>query len=292
MTPFRVRLAALAIVALLVAAPQAAAKCFVWKVTSPAGRVVYVAGSIHLLTAAYYPLDPAFDRAFAESDLLVEELDMGEMLSANAQLKMLTRGMLPAGRSLEQVISPVTLEAVKRTVNDLGIPLAPLMQFKPWMLALTLQGMAWQKAGFNADIGLDRHFYDLAVQAKKPVQALETLEFQISRFDEMSADVQDRLLADTLKELEQTQATFTRMADAWKAGDTTTVETMVLTDMQSEPQMNERLLLERNRAWLPVVETLFARPRPAFVVVGSAHLLGADGLLESLRAKGYRIEQL
>ena len=31
---------------------------------------------------------------------------------------------------------------------------------------------------------------------------------------------------------------------------------------------------------------------PAFVVVGAAHLVGPDGLLQMLRAKGYAVEQM
>ena len=42
--------------------------------------------------------------------------------------------------------------------------------------------------------------------------------------------------------------------------------------------MYQRLLVDRNRNWMPEIEKLFARPRPAFVVVGAAHLVGPDGL--------------
>ena len=35
-------------------------------------------GSVHLLTKDYYPLSPALDTAFKDSDLLVEEVDLGE----------------------------------------------------------------------------------------------------------------------------------------------------------------------------------------------------------------------
>ena len=56
--------------------------------------------------------------------------------------------------------------------------------------------------------------------------------------------------------------------------------------------MYQRLLVDRNKAWLPKLEVLFARPRPAFVVVGAAHLVGTDGLIAMLRAKGYTITQL
>jgi len=279
-------------IALTLARVDAAGRNFIWKATSPSRGVVYLVGSVHLLTPEYYPLDPAFDAAFSSSDVLIEELDMHEMQAANSQLQMLTRGMLPSGQMLEKVLSADTMSAVVKKFTDLGMPLEPMKQFKPWLLSLILQGFEWQKAGFDADLGLDKHFYDLAIGSGKQVEGLETLAFQLSRFDEMSMDLQDRLLAETLKELETTKTSFTRMADAWKGGDVPTIERLVLKDLKAEPQMYDRLLIERNRTWLPKIEALFSRPKPAFVVVGAAHLVGPDGLLQMLRAKGYRVEQL
>jgi uncharacterized protein YbaP (TraB family) len=273
-------------------APHAQGKSFVWKATSKQGRVVYLAGSIHLLSAQYYPLNAAFDTAFGASDLLVEEVDMGEMLAPESQLTMLTRGMLPSGQSLEKVVSPATYAAVTEKVTALGLPMGPLNLFKPWALALTLQALEWQKAGFNADLGLDKHFYDMAKTAGKKSQGLETLEFQISRFNEMPMDLQERVLSETMKELETTQTSFVTLADAWKSGDAKAVETIVLRELKAEPEMYQRLLVERNRAWLPQIEALFKRPAAAFVVVGAAHLVGSDGVLQMLRSRGYTVDQL
>jgi uncharacterized protein len=62
---------------------HAAARSFLWKVTGKGG-VVYLAGSVHMLTEAHYPLAAAFDTAYTDSDLLVEELDMAELLAPSA----------------------------------------------------------------------------------------------------------------------------------------------------------------------------------------------------------------
>jgi uncharacterized protein YbaP (TraB family) len=281
-----------AILALASDHPSAANRNFMWRATSPARGAVYLVGSVHLLTPEYYPLDPAFDEAFKSADLLVEELDMHEMVAANSQMEMLTRGMLPAGQTLDKTLSAETMNAVVKKLADLGMPFEPMKQFKPWLLSLILQGFEWQKAGFDADLGLDKHFYDLAVGGGKQVQGLETLSFQLSRFDEMPMEMQDHLLSETLKELETTKTSFTRMADAWKSGDVNTIERLVLKDLKEEPQIYDRLLIARNRTWLPKIEALFSRPKAAFVVVGAAHLVGPDGLLQMLKAKGYKIEQL
>ncbi|MBS1819717.1 MAG: TraB/GumN family protein [Acidobacteria bacterium] len=282
-----VALLSAATIALQAAAPTA----FLWKATGAKGGTVFLAGSVHLLSDEYYPLARAFDEAFAQSDLLVEEVDLAEMLSRDAQMVLLQRGMLPAGQTLERTLSPDTMTAVRAKVTDLGLPLQPLQQFKPWSLALTLQGLEWQKAGFNAELGLDRHFYDLARARGIGVQGLETLEFQIAQFDSLPMPLQDRMLAQTLKELDTEKDSVAELARAWKAGDAAAIEKVVLGDLQTEPQMYQRLLVARNNAWLPKIEALFARPKPALVVVGAAHLVGKDGLVAQLRAKGYTVVQ-
>jgi uncharacterized protein YbaP (TraB family) len=66
----------------------------------------------------------------------------------------------------------------------------------------------------------------------------------------------------------------------------------VLADLKSDPQMYQRLLVERNKNWLPKIEALFAARGRALVVVGAAHLVGPDGVLAMLKAKGYTVEQL
>jgi uncharacterized protein YbaP (TraB family) len=247
---------------------------------------------VHLLSKDYYPLSPALDAAFRECDLLVEELHFGQMAAVESQMMILMRGMLPAGQTLDKVVTPATFKLVSDRVKALGMPIEPLTRFKPWALALTLLGLEWQAAGFDAELGLDKHFYDQAVAAGKEIQGLETIEFQISRFDEMTMEEQDRLLASTMSELETEKAAVTTLADAWKAGDAPTVEKIVLQELKKEPRMYQRLLVERNNNWMPKIEALFSRRSRAFVVVGAAHLVGSDGLLSMLKAKGYTVEQL
>ena len=287
------RLAALvsALALTLTTASSAASPTFVWKATSPSGAVVYLGGSVHLLSADFYPLPAAYDEAFNASDLLVEELDMGEMLAPGTQMQMLSKGMLPPGQTLDRTLKPETISEVSAAVTAMGLPIEPLKMFKPWMLAITLQSMAWQKAGFDANLGLDKHFYDRAKQGGKTVKGLETLDYQLSRFDGLPADAQERMLLETVRELDKTKDEFTRLVSAWKSGNIADVEKQVLDDLKNEPEMNARLLVERNRTWLPIIEALFARPKPAFVVVGAAHLVGSDGLVALLRSKGYTVTQ-
>jgi uncharacterized protein len=275
----------------LAATPIAQTHVFAWKATK-GKAVVYLVGSVHMLTADFYPLPAVLDAGFKDSDLLVEEANLAEMLSPNMQFTMLSRGMLPAGQTLDKVISPATMALLDKHTSALGMPVEALKQFKPWMLAMTIEAMEWQKAGFDAELGLDKHFFDRAQVDNKSIQGLETTDFQISLFDGMSMDQQDKFLAETLKGITTETASVKKLAASWKVGDVATIEKLVLADVKDDPLVYDRLLVARNRAWLPKIEALFSRPRPAYVVVGAAHLVGPDGLLSMLKAKGYQLVQL
>jgi uncharacterized protein YbaP (TraB family) len=272
-------------------AHAAAARDFVWKVTGKSGTL-YLVGSVHLLTQDFYPLSSTLEGIYKDSDLLVEEADLGELISSQSQMQLLARGMLPSSQSLDQLVSPATLADVSKRVAQLGMPMEPLKRFKPWFLALTLSALEWQKAGFDAQLGIDRHFFDRAKKDNRRVMGLETVEFQMTLFDGLSADQQERLLVGTLKDLDTELANLSRMVQAWKTGDASTVEEIVTKDLKSEPVLYERLLAQRNRTWLPKLEPLLERSGRTLVVVGAAHLVGPDGLLAMLTAKGYRVEQM
>ena len=135
------RLAAVVAFALLVVAQAAQAKTFAWKATGKGGTI-YLMGSIHVMSESFYPLNPALEAAFKDSDLLVEEVD-------------LARDARPDGAdehpdARHAAVEPVARQgalagdACARPESDAAIsapPAGPLMRFKPWMLAITLQGM-------------------------------------------------------------------------------------------------------------------------------------------------------
>jgi len=278
-------------ITMVLAAAAADAKTFAWKVAGKGGAV-YLVGSVHLLSSDFYPLPPSLDAAYKDSDLLLEEVDMAELTDPVSQMALLSKGMLPSSTPLDTVISPATYALLTKRAEALGVPAAPFKMLKPWMAALTLVQLEWQQAGFDPQLGLDKHFYDRAKADGKTTQGLETSEYQVSRLDGLSMEQQERLLAESVKELDEERANMKKLVDGWRAGDVAAVERIVLSELKAEPALYQRLLVERNRNWLPKIEALFARPRRALVVVGAAHLVGPDGLIAALKAKGYTVEQL
>ena len=266
-------------------------KHFLWKVEDSKGASAYLLGSLHVLTADAYPLPAAIDKAFAESKTLVEEVDLDEMNDPMQMMAALSKAMLTGGQTLDQLIAAETFAEVKKRAETYGMPMAALQRMKPWLVAVTLMAPTLQSAGFKPELGIDRHFFDRAKEKGLNRKALETLAYQLDRFDQMSPELQEELLKATIADLDTQVTGVKEMVRAWSSGDVGTVEKLTLTAFLESPELYQRLLLERNQNWLPHVESCLTENAGCFVVVGAAHLVGKDGMPALLAKKGYKVTQ-
>lgn len=284
-------LAALIALALCGSAGGAQRKHFLWKVEGPNASVAYLLGSLHVLTPEYYPLADEINQAFAASKTLVEELDLDEMNDPAQMMAALGKAMLTDGRTLDQIVAPSTFAEVTKRAERAGLPMVALQRMKPWLVAITLMGPTLQAAGFTAELGVDKHFFDRAKQAGLKRQALETLAYQIDRFDQLSPKLQEDMLVSGMKDLDTQVGNVQEMARQWAAGDVPTLEKELLASFEGSRELYDRLLVERNRNWVPHVETCLQQNAGCFIVVGAAHLVGPDGLPALLEKKGYKVTQ-
>jgi uncharacterized protein YbaP (TraB family) len=83
------------------------------------------------------------------------------------------------------------------------------------------------------------------------------------------------------------------MINAWRSGDAEALSDLFVASMREEaPALYDSLLLSRNLRWLPEIEALLTDSPTEFVLVGAAHLVGEQGLLQLLASKGYAVSQL
>jgi uncharacterized protein YbaP (TraB family) len=264
---------------------------FMWKVEGPGGSSAYLLGSLHVLTADFYPLNATINRAFAESKTLVEEIDIDETSDPMVMMAALSKAMLTDGRTLDQIVAPDVYAEVKKRAEKAGMPMAAIQRMKPWLVAITLMAPTLQAAGFKPELGIDRHFYDRAKDSGMKRQGLETMAFQLDQFDSLSPKLQEELLKTTMEDLDKEVNGVKEMAQAWQFGNVAAMEKMTLTELHEAPELYQKLLVERNHNWIPHIETCLKQNAGCFVVVGAAHLVGPDGLPTLLSKKGYKVTQ-
>lgn len=266
------------------------ARHLVWRVAKEGRMVAYLVGSVHVLTEYSYPLPPLFGQVYAETKVLLEEVDMAEADDPTAAVGLAMRAMLPDGQTLSSLLDSATAARVAEKAKGAGVPMMALDRMKPWLVAMTLMVPELQRAGFDPARGLDKHFYDKAKADKRPVKGLETVVDQLDRMNGLSMPVQVEMLKTYLDDAEAQVAALEAIVRSWRTGDVETLERVLLKELKESPEVYERMLVERNRNWIPAISACEAAA-PCLVVVGGAHLLGPDSVVALLAKAGFSVEQ-
>ena len=281
----------LAAVLALVGESRAQEKSFLWQLQSDKGSI-YILGSIHLLKRENYPLNPTIEEAFDKTKKLVLEIDLKSADSGTVQRLTLEKGLHRDGKTLQENISAETYSLAAKRAQELGIDIRALSPLKPWVVALTMISVQLQKLGFDPNAGVDRYFAGRATKAGKPVAGLETAAFQIGLMDQLSAGDQESMLRHSLKEMDLLDKGLDQIVRSWAAGDVPALEDLLLNAMREYPAVHQKVIVDRNRRWLSEIERMIEQGESTLVVVGAAHLVGKEGVIELLKARGYTLKQM
>ncbi len=275
---------------LIVLAP-AVADTSVWSVSS-GERTVYLGGTVHLLRPGDYPLPVEFEQAYQASSELYFETDISSMNSLAVQAQMLQQLAYNDEQSLKTVLNEKAYSALAEYTAGAGLPLVMLEKFKPGLLISTLQVLQLQSMGFTSQ-GVDVSFNTRAIADAKALGQLETVQQQINFIAAMGENNESEFILLSLRDLKETDELIEEMIRAWRSGDNLTLAEMFVDDMKSEaPELYDLLLLQRNLKWIPQIEQMLKDADTEFVLVGVAHIVGENGLLDLLTGKGYEIKQL
>ena len=279
-----------------VAAPtaQAARHALLWKV-SDADNSVYLLGSFHLLKPDDYPLPKEIDAAFEDAESLLFEVDPREMSAPETLATIQKYAAYDTGKSLGTVLPKATHEKLATLLATSGGSVQAFEQTEPWMVSMSLVLGLTHAMGFSAELGMDRHLMARAAEAGKPAAGLETIEDQMRAMDSVSHAEQAQGLAEFLDDPQHAMQQMQDMHGWWRSGDAAKLDSEMRAEMARKSPQSYRLLdIDRNNAWLPKVEARLAEATvdDTLVVVGSLHLLGNDGLVSKLRAKGYAVERV
>ena len=286
------------------AAPAPAAKPpvpLLWKV-SDKDKSVYLLGSFHLLKPGDYPLSGDVDAAFADAESVVFEMPPEEMASPALGMQMGQAALRADGTQLNSELPPATVALLDAwlagngaELQKMGLTPQVVQLFEPWFVGLTITITEMTKLGLDPKLGLDTHLATRATKAGKLTAGLETGAEQIAFLDGMGKEEQLQFLAEALSESADGKDEMARLHAAWRAGDAKRLWSGMAVDMKKEyPKLYQRINVARNDAWVPKLEQRLktAGEDDTLVVVGALHLLGPDGVVEKLRAKGYKVERV
>lgn len=270
---------------------NATADTSVWEVTS-ASNTIYLGGTVHLLRPSDYPLPEEYEQAYQASSEIYFETDLNSLNDLSVQAQMLQQLTYNDERTLKTVLNQEAYAALSDYAATIGLPMMLMEKFKPGMVVSMLQILEFQRIGFTPQ-GVDTYFNTRAIRDAKSLGQLETVQEQIGFLAAMGEGHESEFILMSLRDLAETDEVIDEMIQAWRDGDNAKLSEMFVTDMRNEaPELYETLLRQRNLNWLPQIEQMLRDTDTEFVLVGAAHLVGTDGLLDLLRKRGYQIRQL
>ena len=251
-------------------------------------RSSYIFGTIHIDDKRVMAIPDSVLRRLTSVDTLMLELELNE----NGSVDILRKMLFTDGRSLPQVIGDEPFRKVSDALHETGNRLSfeVLSILKPWAAMLLLI-----RPVNNSGTFLDKKLASLARNAHVRIQGLETVDEQLSVFDDISIQDQVGLLNSAMESLAEKNQAYQSLVDAYLSGE---LENLVQVSAAQQPKDTRLAELIRNKLITDRNEVMFTRmlmrlrAGNTFIAVGALHLPGEQGLLKRLEQAGYRLTRI
>ncbi|MEY4350303.1 MAG: hypothetical protein RL078_350 [Bacteroidota bacterium] len=227
-------------------------KELLWEISHPKSKVKsYIFGTLHANDRSLFDLSDSVYIAFEQAQTLVLETDIYRLFE-----EMDTRKKLPETKFDDQGKSYTSSDQSSETIygSENGMP-----QF------------------------LDAYFQVLALQYNKPVIALEALEDQYALTNEFKLS-ERKIIDNGINSFTQE-----KLKELYLKGDIEALQRFMKSNLSVQDQLYEEVIVKRNKLMLDKIINLLKGNTSFFCAVGAGHLGGEDGLIQLLRAKGYRV---
>lgn len=258
MAPF---LMAAAIAAASVAPGPPNARPAMW-VVNDADTIIYLFGTFHALDGKSAWFNDEVETAFVASDELV----------------------------LETIVPGIPQPEPARPIAIPGdVPTFAVAPNASFLASTRLAISAGRARGMEADNGADMVLRRAAELTGKPVEGLETFDFQLNMFGRIPqqpgqshGSVQDVSSAGNLA------IVMGQLQAAWNRGDPEIFATMLDQMRTYSPESYEIMFTQRNSSWASWIARRLEKPGTVFVAVGTGHLAGPHSIQNKLAQLGVR----
>lgn len=273
---------------------NAKARHFLWRVSSPTATV-YLLGSVHLRPDTSLELPEIIEKSYETSNYVGFEYDMSQQDKIQKEMDAYYKShyVYPKFDTLQKHLTSKQWQLVRKMLYEDGMEVSAANQLKPVFLAQQLENLIYKKAGMDVHNGIDEIFLRKAQADHKTVLGLENWQEPLKTLDAMDELSEIRWLLSTIVNAQNAVKELNDSLEKWKNGDAGGIESQLSSHLTPEEKpVMDGLIKDRNTKWLDQFDRILKENATYFVVVGSGHLVGKDGLPELLKSKGYKVEQL
>ena len=273
-----------------------------WRVRAPDGARSHLFGTLHSTEAAARGLPGQAAAALDAARVLLVETTPTEQARLEARIAGDPGFLMGAGPPLSARLPGGLRPLAERALAERGVSMAVADRLKPWfLLAMLAIPECEREAIAGGAMVLDQAIAARAARSGIPVAGLETAEDSIAAFERLPAEAATRLLIDAVAAARTEEDLRRTLEVLWAEGRIAAITEFTIWHSERQAAIGDSraaaedldtaLLAARNRAWIDRIARE-ARRGGAFVAVGALHLVGEEGLVALLRARGFEVARV
>jgi hypothetical protein len=269
---------------------------FLWKVEN-GETTVYLQGTVHVGPEDFYPMHTEIENAYAESDVVVPEIDITSVNPFEMQEVMMELGTYQDGTTIEDHIPEDVHEELVYRLEQLNFPYELAEMYKPWILSSTIQQLMTEQLGLL--YGVDEYFLTRANEDGKDIIDLETVEGQLAIFADTSDEYQVEMLKDVFIDLEDFDKEMQALLSTYAEGDVEALLDLTTADQDAEMSEEDEAFMQainadRNYDMAETISEFLEEDSDLtyFVIVGALHFIEEPHIISILEEEGYEAEHI
>jgi len=266
-------------------------------------RRLHIIGTMHLNDPRHAALVAHMTPAIKAADAVLLEVNRADKAKLNRTLaETPSMVFITEGPTLIDRLPAEDWQQIADQARAAGVPAFMAAKMRPWFLSMSLSVPQCARTIKDVTEGLDMQLMEVAEAAAVPTLSLEDPLHVFRLLDEAPLEEQVAELRSYIALMGVGPDDFYTMVESYFDG---AVQQYTLLQLQQVlaadgdipvaerqaqvDELLERLLYQRNRDWIPVIEA--TKGARLVLAVGAAHLPGQDGVLALLEAEGYVIEE-
>lgn len=248
----------------------------------------YLFGTMHMLCADDIALSDSLKGAIEKADGVYLELDMDnmfEMLGAMQHMSM------KGDTTLADLLTKEEYIKIEKHFEEKGsmLPFEMLKTMKPLLTASLLAEQ--QSTACDRMISMEQLVMKEAKGHAIPLKGLETMDFQLSIFDQIPYKLQAKQLYQMIvgNDSKSEKNDMVLLTEAYRKQQLDKLEAFTKKEEMGMTEFIDILLYNRNIEWAIKLQKLM-KNQSLVIAVGAGHLPGPKGVINLLRKAGYKVE--
>lgn len=244
----------------------------------------YLFGTIHIICEDDFYLGQNVQDKVVEAQKLVLEIDLDDPHMMQVVFANINN---PSGEKITDYLDEDQFQTTQQfLLENAAVDIGMMKSMRPFMLL----SMLYPKMLECETKAYELELMKIAKENEMPVLGLESIEDQLSVFENIPLDEQYKNLYDYVSDFEKGRKEFKKLIETYRSKD---IERMVQMVGESPEYKNYQdiMLDNRNSKWITPMKSMMEEGK-MFFAVGAGHLGGEKGLLNLLREEGYNINLL